>query len=107
MSFLDDNDLPLKVVIRCYNSIILKAHSLSGMPNLSSKYDSYVRELDEVSSKLARATSSLKATGETIISAASPEMCKQLKNIHYVKVSRFLCQVSSQATFTEMKIKYF
>lgn len=87
MAFLEDRALPVKIVACCYNSIILKTHSLSRMSNLSSLYDNYVKELDEVSSKLPKVLSNLKTSGDTITSFASSEMCQQLKNIHYIKVS--------------------
>lgn len=86
LAFLDDDTLPLKVVMKCCEKIILRAHCLSSVKCFREKYENYIEVLDSVAAKLARAVSKLQADGELVRSVVAPGICKQLKAIHYLKV---------------------
>lgn len=58
------------------------------MPIFSEKYGYYMEVLDAVGAKLTRAVNKVKASGDISPSVISPDICQQLKRIHFMKVMK-------------------
>lgn len=64
------------------------------MPIFLDKYRCYVEVIDSVSVKLERLLLKLKTADEIPFSTVSPDICRQIKNIFYIKVSILFLYVS-------------
>ncbi|XP_065204006.1 kinetochore-associated protein 1 [Planococcus citri] len=83
-AFLDDDSISLKIVVKCCEKIILRAHCLSKAKCFRDEYENYMEIIDSADAKLLRALQKLQANGEPIKSVITAGVCKQLKCVHYL-----------------------